>query len=83
MNTRGIESPRAGANRQFSVLEMAKESVPFSIGWGAIFFAWAGGSAAGDERPVCFECFCGIGSLVTHSGRDRGVPDNDLSDVWR
>ena len=39
MDAGGIESAGAGANRHFPLLEMSEESVPFSIGWGAIFFA--------------------------------------------
>jgi hypothetical protein len=64
MNARGIESACAGANRQFATLELRKESIPFVVGWGSVFFARVCGSTAGDERPVRFKRLRRIDGLV-------------------
>ena len=83
MDTGGVESARAGADRQFATLELREEGIPFIVGGGPVFFAGACGPAAGDERPVRFQCLRRIDGLVAHRGRDGRMPYDDLSDVRR
>jgi hypothetical protein len=59
----GVVGAPAVAEGDAAALEVAEELVPFGVGRGAVFFAGAGGPAAGDEGPVAADGFLGVDGL--------------------
>jgi hypothetical protein len=72
----------AGADGDLAAFEVAEEFLPLGVGGGAVLLCWAQRTAAGEERPVGFDCLCGVDGLVAERGGDVGVPADDLGDVW-
>ena len=83
MDARGGERPPAGADRDFALLEVTEEFLPFLVGGGSVFVAGPQGTSSGEEGEVGLDGFFGVDGLVAHGDVDVAVTGDDLGDVRR